>query len=519
MKYGFAALLLLFTVPLEAAPICPVLVLNGSSRYATSAATIYPNTNALVSFTAEAWIYPGTIPFDHNQQILLSDDAYDVALDYVPASGLVRIYVKFYGTTGVTSQALFDTRNVSLNAWHHVAASFDAVSMNVYICLDGNVGSPRAVAVSGFGSFTSNFLVGGFTTSGFFNGSMDQIRVSDVARYTSNFTPPASFTTDANTRALYFFNEPPTVSQFADSSGNNNTLTGIGGTVTGNGGSCTLGAAPTVSSIMPGSGAPAGGTAVTIGGTNFVNGATVAIGGVAATNVVVGSASSITATTGAHSAGTVNVVVTNGDQQSGTLTNGYAYSSPSPTVVAITPSSGTSAGGTSLSISGTNFANGATVSIGGAAATSVVVTNSSTITAMSGAHAAGIVNVVVTNSDLQSGTLTSGYRYYTASFTDDPLTTGSSAIRAVHITELRTRINALRMAHMLGTYSYADPSLAAGTPIRAVHITDLREALRQVYVAAMIAAPGYTDTTLNTQSTIVKAVHIAEIRSAIAAIE
>jgi hypothetical protein len=51
------------------------------------------------------------------------------------------------------------------------------------------------------------------------------------------------------------------------------------------------------------------------------------------------------------------------------------------------------------------------VSLGGTAASGVTVVNSSTITATSPAHAAGAVNVVVTNTDSQSGTLTGGYSY------------------------------------------------------------------------------------------------------------
>jgi hypothetical protein len=102
-------------------------------------------------------------------------------------------------------------------------------------------------------------------------------------------------------------------------------------------GSCVFplgggGPAPTVTGINPPNGASTGGTPVTITGTNFVSGATVAIGGVAATGVNVGSSTSITATTGAHAAGTVNVVVTNPDAQSGTLTNGYTYQSVSGAV-------------------------------------------------------------------------------------------------------------------------------------------------------------------------------------------
>ena len=66
-----------------------------------------------------------------------------------------------------------------------------------------------------------------------------------------------------------------------------------------------------------------------------------------------------------------------------------------------------------MTISGTNFASGATVTFGGTSATSVVVVSSTTITATTPAHAAGVVNVVVTNNNGQSGTLTNGYTYFT----------------------------------------------------------------------------------------------------------
>ena len=85
--------------------------------------------------------------------------------------------------------------------------------------------------------------------------------------------------------------------------------------------------APTVSSISPNSGTANGGTPVTITGTGFSAGATVKLGGTAATGVTVISSTSITATTAAHSAGTVDVVVTNSDSQSGTLSGGYTYTS------------------------------------------------------------------------------------------------------------------------------------------------------------------------------------------------
>ena len=175
--------------------------------------------------------------------------------------------------------------------------------------------------------------------------------------------------------------------------------------------------APTVSSMSPNSGTTNGGTSVTITGTGFISGATVSLGGTSATNVSVTNSTTITAVTPAHAAGTVNVVVTNPDGQSGTLLNGFTFSppppAPAPTVTSVTPTSGPVAGGTSVTIAGTNFVSGATVTFGGSSATTVTVTNSTTMTAVTPAHAAGAVNVVVTNPDGQSGTKANGFTYTT----------------------------------------------------------------------------------------------------------
>jgi hypothetical protein len=106
-----------------------------------------------------------------------------------------------------------------------------------------------------------------------------------------------------------------------------------------------------------------------------------------------------------------------------------------------------------------------------------------------------------------------------ARFADDPLTAGSSLIRAVHITELRSRIDALRARFGLPAFSYTDPTLTAGTTIsQAQHVIDLRAALTQAYVAAGMTPPTYTDTPL-AAGTPIKATHIAELRAALVALE
>ena len=166
---------------------------------------------------------------------------------------------------------------------------------------------------------------------------------------------------------------------------------------------------PTVSSVSPNGGPTAGGTAVTITGTNFATGATVTFGSAAATNVVVVSGTQITATTPAGAAGAVTVTVTVSGQ-SGSLNNGFTYSVP-PTVSSVSPNSGSTGGGIAVTITGTNFATGATVTFGSTAATNVVVVSGTQITATTPTGTAGAVTVTVTNPGALSGSLTNGFTY------------------------------------------------------------------------------------------------------------
>ena len=81
------------------------------------------------------------------------------------------------------------------------------------------------------------------------------------------------------------------------------------------------------------------------------------------------------------------------------------FAQAGPTVTSISPISGPAAGGTSVTVKGSNFQSGASVLFGNAAASNVTVVNSTTITAVTPANSAGTVNVVVTNPNGQSATL------------------------------------------------------------------------------------------------------------------
>ncbi|MGH6760857.1 MAG: IPT/TIG domain-containing protein [Phyllobacterium sp.] len=163
---------------------------------------------------------------------------------------------------------------------------------------------------------------------------------------------------------------------------------------------------PTISSVAPNIGPATGGTVVTITGTGFTGATAVTIGGTAATGITIVNDTTISATTPAHAAGAVAVaVVTPGGNAS--LPNGFTYAAPVPTIASVAPATGSTVGGTSVTITGTGFTGATAMTFGGTPATSFTVNNDTSITATTPAHAAGAVAIAVTtpggNASLPSG--------------------------------------------------------------------------------------------------------------------
>jgi IPT/TIG domain len=82
------------------------------------------------------------------------------------------------------------------------------------------------------------------------------------------------------------------------------------------------------------------------------------------------------------------------------------------TVTSVSPVRGGTAGGMSVTLTGRNFVSGATVTFGGATATSVKVVSTTEIMATTPPHRPGTVNIVVTNPDSASGTLAGAFTYH-----------------------------------------------------------------------------------------------------------
>jgi len=83
-------------------------------------------------------------------------------------------------------------------------------------------------------------------------------------------------------------------------------------------------------------------------------------------------------------------------------------------------------------------------------------------------------------------------------------------IKAVHVTQLRTAINAMRAAGGLPPSSFTDAALA-GMNVKAAHLNELRTALDQARAALTLPALTYADTIV--AGVAIKASHLTEIRA------
>lgn len=168
-------------------------------------------------------------------------------------------------------------------------------------------------------------------------------------------------------------------------------------------------AAATVTGVGPNTGSASGGTSTTISGTGFTSVTAVLFGGKNASAFTVTSATSITAIAPAHTAGTVDVtVVTSGGSSIASSADQFLYAAAAglPAVTGLGTTIGATAGGTSVTILGTNFTNVTGVLFGGVAAPSFTVNSTTSLTATTPPESPGAVDIKVTNSAGTSATST-----------------------------------------------------------------------------------------------------------------
>jgi hypothetical protein len=132
--------------------------------------------------------------------------------------------------------------------------------------------------------------------------------------------------------------------------------TSLGASATSAADQYTYAPPPDVSGISPTDGPAQGGTSVTLSGSGFSRTTSVSFGGTPAASFSVGSDTSLTAVSPPGTAGArVGIQVTTaGGTSLETSADRFIYLGP-PTVTGISPSSGPVAGGTTVTITGTNF--------------------------------------------------------------------------------------------------------------------------------------------------------------------
>jgi hypothetical protein len=97
-------------------------------------------------------------------------------------------------------------------------------------------------------------------------------------------------------------------------------------------------------------------------------------------------------------------------------------------------------------------------------------------------------------------------------FTDDPLIAGSTPFKGVHLTELRSAVNAVRAAAGLTAATFTDPA-PAGKTAKALYIQELRAALDPARSAIGVPAMAYSNPA--SAGTIVRAIDLAQIRNGV----
>jgi hypothetical protein len=173
---------------------------------------------------------------------------------------------------------------------------------------------------------------------------------------------------------------------------------------------------PVITKVDPSKGSIDGGTIVTITGSQFSSNVKVYFEKYKAT-IVSNNETTIVVKTPAADEKFLNipvdVKVLNDDGASFTLKGAYTYikTGASPVITSITPNTGSTVGGDTVTITGDNFKSGLTVKFGGKEAESVIVKSYKEITVITPPHEAGKVDIIVFNSDGAQGVLAGGFTY------------------------------------------------------------------------------------------------------------
>ena len=310
-----------------------------------------------------------------------------------PATGGMNVIIRGSGFTGA-SKVLFGTTasNFTVNSDTQITAVSPAGSGTVHITVTTPVGTTAASNADQFTylaapphiasiSPTSGPTAGGTTVTIRGSGFIGANKVLFGATAANSFT----VNSDAQITA---------VSPAGRGMVHVTVITPVGTTAASNADRFTYLAAPTISSIQPTAGPATGGTSVLIRGSGFTRASQVLFGTTAANSFTVNNDTQITAVSPAGR-GTVHVtVMTPVGTTAASNADRFTYLAAPPQIASISPTSGPTAGGTTVTIRGTGFTRASQVLFGTTAASNYTVNSDTQITAVSPAGR-GMVHVTV----------------------------------------------------------------------------------------------------------------------------
>lgn len=171
-------------------------------------------------FTVELWAFIRTPNQNARLVTKRPDGTSSTQTDYIIFLESGRLY---WGTGSVAdSCAWMSVPEPTASEWHHIAATIDTTTARKTLYIDGQLAFSCGYAIKAAAN-SNELRIGGYLDSGVvswaFDGRIDEVRLSSIVRYDSDFTPATSLSADADTIALYTFDEG-TGTTAADSSSN-----------------------------------------------------------------------------------------------------------------------------------------------------------------------------------------------------------------------------------------------------------------------------------------------------------
>lgn len=148
---------------------------------------------------------------------------------YIRYTGVLYYYEDWYGGIGTI---IYSKNIVPLHEWIHIAIVRKSCNCSLYIngVLNNTMYNENAIVENPY-----NLVIGKFMLQYpfFLDGALSEIRISNIARYSTDFTIQTSkFNSDASTSLLLHFND--NTGKIIDSSSNNFTVTKAGDIITSN---------------------------------------------------------------------------------------------------------------------------------------------------------------------------------------------------------------------------------------------------------------------------------------------